>query len=447
MLAPLLLLLYLMPVKAIGGSDIKLSGQSAGGPDIEISGDNNRLAVVYYKQSNTGGSGAIFVKSATLADGWVTSNFVGLGSNPQLAFKRNANNVVYVVWATGDGTAIQAARCTLNATSAPSCGPRLNVRSLTVGNLSAPDIVVDSGNVLHVAWQNGDNIETARSTAADSVNGWSGVSSPGFCTGNRKSGPVLGYTAASSKLHLAYLCGAAASTPTSVQYRRSNTGSHNWTDAQDEFVKGIDINDLQSKLGNVALHANGLQVSLTWDGLRTDGVQQFGLMYVASTSQGTSWGTVSYVPSGNAATGGLASERKLSTTSSVPPQEYGLRPSLVISPTNSGNAAVVWQQKLNNGSCQDADNGSSDIHYANPQNSAASLDTLQHGKSAYSIDPDLAVGTGGVRHFVFMKDSPASNCTGGNAPDYAIFYRGPFEKVDHDQGETGGGIYLPIIRK
>jgi hypothetical protein len=458
LLVPLALFLYLLPVEAIGGADISLSSQGAAGPDIEISFDSKRLAVVYYKQDSTAGTGAVYLKSATAnpangGAGWVTSTFLGLGSNPQVAFKRTVTNTVYVVWVNSTDTAIQAARCTLNLTAPPTCGPSSNVRSLQVGTLGSPDIVVDGNNVLHVAWQNGDIIETARSNNADSVGGWSSPAVPGRCAGNRAGAPVLGWTSTNDKLHLAFLCGAAAPTPTSIEYRRSDTGSHAWNESVNtQFTigntLGDDISIIHSKLGNLALHASSSQVSLAWDGLRTDLLQQFSLMYVVSTNEGVNWGTVIYVPSGIAASGNPSGENKLSTTSTLPPQEYGLRPNLVINGAG-GNAAVVWQQKLNDGVCQDADNGSSDVHFVNPQNSSASLDTLEHtNKKHYSIDPDLAIGSGGTRHFVFMKDINAENCTGGDASKYAIYYRGPFTEQANDKVETSPGqTFLPFLRK
>ncbi len=448
-------LFYLQPAGAIGGSDIVLSSAGGAGPDIDISSDGTRLAVVYYKQDTTTGTGAVYLKSATANSpagaGWVTSSFLGSGSTPQVAFKRGVNNVVYVIWVNSTDTQILAARCTLNATAPPACGGSSVVRSLQVGTLGAPDLVVDGSNVLHAAWQNGDIIETARSNAADNVSGWSNVVTPGLCTGSKAAEPVLGWTSSNDKVHLAFLCGASAGLHTSVEYRRSATGSHAWSEANAQFKIGNGLNDLSiihDRLDNLAMQAGGSQVSLTWDGLRTDLAQQFNLMYVASTNGGTNWNAPIYVPSGALASGNPGGQNKLSTTSTLPPQEYGLRPSLVISGA-AGNAAVVWQQKINDGNCQDADNGSSDIHFVDPQNTGATPQTLEHtNKADYSIDPDVVIGTAGAQHFVFMKDSAATNCTGGVAADYRVYYRGPFTEQTNDQGETSAGqTYLPYIRK
>ncbi len=464
LLAPLALLLFMLPVQAIGGPDITISSKGAAGPDIEISPDGSRVAVVYYKQDSiTPGAGAVYLKSATAnPNGWVSSTFLGLGSTPQVAFKRSgsgANTTVYVVWVNSTSTAIQSARCTLNLTTQPTCTIGNNVRTIGLGNLAAPDIVVDVGNFLHVAWLNGNVIEMTRATVADSVTAWPAPVTPGLCTGNKAEGPLLGWTDANNIVHLAFVCGSVSTPAQSVEYRNSADSGQFSTNAQAAFTIGSDIigSPVHTQLGNLALAAGdsgGSQVlsatvSLIWDGLRSG--QNFSLMSTTSTNEGFNWPaspSVRYVPSNIDASTNPGGENKLSTTSLVPPQESGLRPSLVISGT-AGNAAVVWQQKLNNGDCQDGNNGSSDIHFVNPQFAPGTLDTLEHiTPTLYSIDPDLAVGTSGIRHFVFMKDDNAANCTGGEASAYAINYRGPFTETINDKGEIGNGnVYLPIIKK
>ncbi|MBE7468975.1 MAG: hypothetical protein DPW09_03275 [Anaerolineae bacterium] len=450
LLAAMSLALFgLLPVAAIGGPDDPVFLSSAGGaaPDLEISSDKTRLALAYYKD-NGSGSGAIYLKSAT-ASTWVTSALIGFGSNPQVAFKPGVNNIVYVVWVNGTGTAIQTARCTLFPTAAPQCVPgTTNVHSDTVnGGLGAPDVVVDSSNFLHVVWANDGIIESKRSTNADNVNNWpANPATAGNCAGNFSLNPVVGWTSGGNKLHLAFLCGGSTfNQAISVEYRRSTNGSpHSWTEASADFVIDVEINNTQTRLSNLAMVAGGSQVSLIWDGRRSG--SNFSLMYAASTNEGGAWSIgPNYVPSGVPAATGPTGEDKLSTTSTVPPQEFGLRPSLVISGTN--NAAVVWQARQSASCSSDPSepNGSSDIFFA-AQTTPIS-ETLEHASSVYAIDPDLAVGSGNALHFVFMKDTSPSSCVGGAALAYRIAYRGPFTNHDSDQGEESNGVFLPIIIK
>ncbi len=457
LLASLALFLWLFPAGAIGGTDIKLKSSDGGaGPDIEISADGAYLAVAYYKQNSAiPGAGAVYLKSASAdPNGWVSSTFLGLGSSPQAAFNRSVNNVVYVVWVNSSNTAIQSARCSLHSTTQPTCTTGNSVRTTGTGTLNYPDLVVDGNNVLHVAWLNGNIIEMARATAADSVTAWPAYVTPGLCAGSKAEAPVLGWTS-TKRIHLAFLCGSASFPATSVEYRRSVDDSPFSADTSKSFAiigYGATADDQaissdHSKLNNLAMAAGSAQVSLVWDGLLKTSSTDFRLMSITSTDEGENWpknGTrwyARYVPSGDDAYSSNAGENKTSTTSTVPPQEYGLRPSLVISGT-AGNAAVVWQQRRGD-TCGFGESSSSDIYFAYPQTSAIS-DTLEHtAQEDYSIDPDLA-----TVHFVFMKDDHADECVGGDKADYAINYRGPFTYQTNDKGEIGDGrVYLPIIKK
>lgn len=467
LLASLALFLWLSPAGAIDGTDaddIPLKSSDGGaGPDIEISADGAYLAVAYYKQNSAiPGAGAVYLKSANLNDGWVSSTFLGLGSSPQVAFNRGVNNVVYVVWVNSSNTAIQSARCSLHSTTQPTCTTGNSVRTTGTGTLNYPDLVVDGSNVLHVAWLNGNIIEMARATAADSVTAWpSSPVTPGLCGGSKAEAPVLGWTSTSPRIHLAFLCGSASVPATSVEYRRSVDYDPFSADTSKSFAiigYGATADDQaissdHSKLNNLAMAAGSAQVSLVWDGLLKTSSTDFRLMSITSTDEGSNWpknGTrwqASYVPSGADAYSSITDENKTSTTSTVPPQEYGLRPSLVISGT-AGSAAVVWQQRRGD-TCGFGESSSSDIYFAYPQTSVIS-DTLEHTDPIdYSIDPDLAVkSSDGTRHFVFMKDDHTDECVGGDKADYAINYRGPFKAQTYDYGEIGdGNVYLPIIKK
>jgi hypothetical protein len=426
--------IWLAVADEIGGVEVPLLASFGGAsPEIVVSGNGQFVALTYYKQDTQNNRGAVYVKSATASDGWLTATFLGTGSSSHLAFRNGSNTIVYVVWASGDGKAIQTASCTLSTTVSPACVRGTDVETTTVDALDFPDIAVDTGGFIHVVWENNGTIKSARSSAANSVNGWS---SPATVSGGGADGkPVLALS--NSKLHLAFLRGA---TPTSVQYRRSNTGSHNWTDATAQFrlVNEVIGGSVHDKFDNPSIAASGNNVYMAWDAHRNSS-NDFSLLQASSIDNGSSWGNAAYVPSGQSASLNPSGENKASSSGGLPVQETGLQPGLAISSTT---AAIVWQQFP--GDCS-SDFTPSTIHFANPLVSAS--DTLSNTDLMYMVDADLAVAGGGVRHFVYMRDDNTdNNCSGGEATDYRITYRGPFTITTNDKGE-GGGIYLPLIRK
>ena len=93
LVASIALMVLVLPVLAeIGGTEVIISSFGGGSPDIEVSSDGTFVAVTYFKQEN--GTGAVYVKSATAAAGWLTSSLVGFGSNPQLIFRTGVNILV-----------------------------------------------------------------------------------------------------------------------------------------------------------------------------------------------------------------------------------------------------------------------------------------------------------------------------------------------------------------
>jgi len=435
----LFLVFFILPVTALDGDqndDIQISSKGAGSPDIAISNDGTYVAVAYYKQET--GAGNVYVKSATAAEGWLSSQFVGVGSNPRLAF--SDNTTVHVVWTNSDNKSIKYSKCTLSLLNRPACSGDTIHQSIE--NLDTPDIVVDSDGNIHVAWANTDQgrIETSLST-----NGGDSWSSPTNVSngGNYDRRPAL---ATSNPVHLAFLRGPNGSAaPTSVEYRRSDSNtSHNWTGATDSFAIGSEISGGYDELVNPTMVATGTNVYLAWDNHKTGG-DNFALMRAHSTNNGTSWKAPLHITSENPGSTSTSPDDKLSKQSSVPVQEEALRPSMTISGTTF---AIVWQQRPSStcGGGESGGNATHEIHYAYTTTTWFT-GTLANVTSQNSVDPDLAVAPpDGTRHFVFMKDQDnVSTCEGGLAADYAIYYRGPFTKTDNDQGEPG--IYLPLIVK
>lgn len=425
----------LLPVFAlIEGTDVNISSLGGGSPDIEVSSNGQFVAVTYFKQEN--GDGAVYVKSATAADGWLTSSLVGFGSNPQLAFKAGSNDTVYVVWARNDGAAIQSAECTLSALTPPTCTTSsTDVRTADAGSLENADVAVSSNGFIHVVWVNNGVIETARSTAANSLAGWSGATT--VSGGGNDQKPVIAWASGGSgRLHLAFLRGNPA---TSVEYRRSADSSHSWSSTQN-FALGAKVlgGGVHDELDNPTIAASGSNVFVSFDAHRTSS-NNFSLIQASSTDSGTSWPVdPTYAPSGLAATTNDVNEAKASQDVGVPSQEAGLRPSLAISSTS---AALVWQEIP--GQCSLF--APSTIHFANPPSSAG-FDVLSNdGDDDFMIDPDLAV-SGTTRHIVFMKDIDVG-CPGDFAADYIITYRGPFTTTTNDRGEDDNGVFLPLLRK
>lgn len=421
----------------IGGPDIHFSGSFGGAsPEIVVSSNGQFAVITYYKQDAQNNRGAVYVKSGTASNGWLTSTFLGLGSNSRLAFRNGSNTIVYVVWASGDGKAIQTAACTISAATPPVCAPGANVKTTDVDALDFPDIAVDSSGFIHVVWENNGAIQSARSTSANSLAGWSAAATISGSGADQK--PVLAVSG--SNLHLAFLRGA---TPTSVQYSRSGTGSHSWGGLTQfaigvgEAIIGEGVHD---RLDNPAIAASGANVFLAWDAHRID-TNSFSLIQATSTDSGSSWGSSpTYAPSGGATTLNVDTESKPSNSSGLPIQETGLRPGLAISGTT---AVIAWQQTP--GTCGTTTFDPSTIFFASSLTGGTS-EIVTNYDNDYMADASLAVASGGVKHFVFMKDNNADgDCAGGEASDYRITYRGPFTNTINDKGE--GGVYLPVIRK
>ncbi|GIK41677.1 MAG: hypothetical protein BroJett011_55100 [Chloroflexota bacterium] len=419
----------MLPVAAsIGGTEVNLSSLGGGSPDMEISGQF--VAVTYFrKESDAQQGGVVYVKSATQAEGWLTSSLVGFGSNSKLAF--DSGSTVYVVWARSDGKAIQASKCILSATTSPACTAGADVRTSATASLDFPDVVVDNNNFVHVAWENDGVIETARATAANSVGGWT-VLAPAVGGGGNDHKPVLAWS--NDKLHLAFLRSG-----TSIQYRGSAETPHSWGDGDEPYDLGSEVigGDSHDRFDNLALTASGNNVFLAWDAHQ--GANDFSLIRANSVNNGTDWSDAAfYVPSGNNAINAPI-DFKASQDSGVPAQEKGLQPSLAISGTN--DAALVWQEIGGTGQCPP---NRATTNLASFTSGAG--DVLTNNSNAnYLIDPDVVVAAGQF-HFVYMRDLNVSGSCSGQIIDYQITYRGPFTKTTRDVGE-GGGVYLPTIRK
>ena len=448
------------PNLTIPGSDILISSETgsaagSGSPEIKVSGDGIFIAVVYFKIAQSQGN--VYLKSATAAEGWLTSKFLGRGTKPRLVFSNN--NTVNVVWASADNRTIKFARCTLAAATLPTC--TFSDVATTGGSVSLddPDVAADVSGNLHVVWEDNGSIKSARST--NNGQNWTQFSSIAPPSGRTYRTPLLAYS--NSVLHLVFVRKRTDNNfGKAIEYRRDPNDAivHNWTAAKsigNDSLSPINIavTSGYDDFDNVTLAASGNNVHMAWEahsGSFSGSNDDFGLMRISSSDNGQNWAApVSHITS-NSSAQSSPEANKLSKSqqngSVVPVQEEGLRPSLTISSTTF---ALVWQQRRNEG-CGEGDNKSSEIYFA--YNSPSWLtDTLADNSDQYSIDPDLAVGPGGIRHFVFMKDSQTTGCDGGEALEYGVYYRGPYTVITNDGGEeepTPEGppnLYLPVIRR
>jgi hypothetical protein len=433
-----------------GLTPYNISSLGAGSPDIEVSSDGVFIAVAYYKQE--AGEGPVYVKSATSGNGWVTSQLVGIGSDPQLAFKSGVNNVVYVVWRKSGGRAIQSAKCTLNATGAPQCTPGADVKTTGSDQLNFPDVVVEGSGFIQVVWQNSIGplnttaIETARSTAANSVSAWSVPVTVASSLVNRK--PVLAF--GNSFLHLAFLNGTDINSGllTSIQYHRSTNGS-SWSNLKSFAIAGgaNDISTGHETLDNPTIAVSSSKIHLAWDG-RQDNSSDYSLFQATSISaDGSTWpASANYAPSGSVASSNPSSEIKSSTTLSLPPQQVGLRPSLAL---NGSTPVIAWQEIPGQLGCA----GNTPFFYifrVSPLTGIANYSNeflANQDNDDEMVDVDLAIGSSGT-HQVYMLDANVINCPPPNGADgYLITYRGPFDKHTLDLGEGGNNVFVPIVRK
>jgi hypothetical protein len=421
-------------------TEIILTTRNSLPPTLKVSNDGNFLTLVYSKLS---GVRAVHVKSATLADGWVTTRYLGSGENPRVAFKSGSNTEVFVVWQAADNKSIRFASCTLSLTTQPTCVPATpggtTVTSITSGNVETPDIVVDSNGAIHVAWVRDLNNIRSVETAVSTNNGQNWVtSSPiqppvgtGFTT------PKLAF--ANNALHLALRriansnnLGAAI-----LYYRTTNLSTPAWTLTK-SFQKGVglDVNFQYDDLANPTIAASGNNIYLAWDAHLSVGSagNGFGLMRATSLDNGLTWSGVTHITDNNSAATNVQNPPKLFEDASDFAPEIALRPRLTIS---GSGYALVWQQRpagLTPG-CQEGVNGSAEIYHAyTADNTNWTQDTLADNENEYPVAPDLAVN-GNARHFIYIKDGFTESCIGGEAQEYGINYRGPFTNTINDLGE------------
>lgn len=446
----------LWPLKAIvPGVDYKLSGSGggitgSGSPDIAVNSTGDFIAATYFKISVN--QGDVFLKTASNTGGWLTSRFIGQGSNPQLAF--SGSNVVYVVWTSPNKQAIRFSRCVLGVTDLPACTSGTVFSSEDL--LNDPDVVVDGSGAVVVVWESNGQIFSTRST--NNGQSWALPPSTVAPAGNNLIFQLPQIAFANNLLHLAVVEKVQPVNPSdpvlgqAIVYFNSpaNTTTPGWI-SKKRFERTVNITSGYDSLDNPTIAANQATVYLAWEGHRVNTPDEFGLMRSTSTNSGETWENPFHIPSNLEAVSSPENPGKRSRFGGaiVPAQEAGLRPSLTISGTN--NVAIVWQQRPAD-ECEVL-NGSSEIFFAhNP--TTWPTDMVANDSSQYSIDPDLAVGPGGVEHFVFMKDSQAQLCDGGDGSEYDIFYRGPFENKGNDQGEEdppllegSPGVYLPLITR
>lgn len=466
------LVLFVAPVLAAGMINspvVPISYRVTGG-DIEAS--STYLAVTYHSVAGSGGQGIVYVKSATLADGWLTSTPLGFGAQTSLTMDPNNAAVAYVAWVDSSGLQdrVRAARCQLAPTASPSCTiTNVFQAQFNSDKFQATDIVVSGDGSIHVAWENGEThrIFTARATTAAPASWTTTQIVPP--AGNQDSRPALAWSnnGGTYYLHLAFLRAITGQQPRTIFYRRdvASDGYHNWSASPGT---SFTFNPADSYVSTrPAMIAGGSRVVLSWDAYSpaatgVDPKGHYALMRVESANYGgTSWGDVLLITSnvnGLLATG--ANYDKYSAKSGPPQEQIGLRPNLSFS---GPGYAVVWQASPDESGCsQFGASTANEIYYSAynfgtgawsapatlTDNKGSGLPTSQY---SYNIAADLAVVSSGSLattpgHFLFMRDPSTTLCGGGNYQEYTLYYWGPVQKRDLDQGD-GGKVFLPVINK
>ncbi|MCB0163143.1 MAG: hypothetical protein KDI79_02880 [Anaerolineae bacterium] len=387
---------------------------------------------------------------------------LGSGAAPSLVF--SDNTTVHAVWVTTNQRQIMYASCTVAVKSA-SCGTAAAINSNDGNTVEAPEITFLPNNTLYVAWIKSSANQVITAHKATNSSSWQ-LASP--LSASSSSAGTLALAASVDTVHLAYSYNGG----NNIKYYRSTNGGDTWINPKDF---GPDVN--YQKVSNPTIEANGNNVYLAWDSLRSgtpdpaDNLRKYALMGVLSTNKGLSWvdsnGNPSsnpvprYITSKNPFGSGTSNDqrRTRNTDGANPAEEAGLRPSLALNELN--RFAIVWQQRPDATCAEDEGgsiitNGTSEIYYsadANPStpNSSGWWATGENpvetpSVNFYSIDPDLVIDSSGNEHTIFMKssaDSSGSNCrAGGGASDYAIYYRGPyFTTIEPEQ------VILPFILK
>ncbi len=432
------------------GNDVSMKDSTgAVAPAIAVSPNGTYAVIAYYKHVSNQINN-VHVKSATASDGWLTTEFVGQGLHPSVAFGPT-DNIVYVVRTATDGKSIRLSSCTLSATVSPECEesnvPVTDVLGDgTIHSVGNPDVVVDSVGNIHVAWEELPSdtpyikIKTAFST--NSGASWT-VSADGISV-NEVALETPQLAIEGTTLHL-----VVSQSDVKIGYFQANATDHAWINPK-TFDTIFDVNFQYDVLANPTIAVNGSDIFLAWDGRSSKGTGiYYGLMQAISNDNGTTFSEVTYIPDGANAQANLQNPRKISASNeTVPLHEEALRPSLAKS---VGGYAIIWQERgIDSFGCDEAMNASSEIHHA-ITNVSWIANVLTDNEQEYSIAPDIAIDEdNNNQHIVFMK-SEAPNCVGGGQNEYAITYRGPFVITSNDGGEDTitesgtGNLYLPII--
>ncbi|GAB4420384.1 MAG: hypothetical protein Fur0044_17240 [Anaerolineae bacterium] len=427
----LVVLFTLLPQAAGAASpdsegDLQLSATGASFPQIAANG--TFAAIVYAR------SGQVFLRATQGSQGWWSAAVsVGSGATPRLAFTPNLTNEVHIVWASAAGDKIYHRRFTLAAKTG-SGGTQHEVQSGS--SLETPDVAVDSGSRIHVAWSTQSGTIVTR-VSTDSGASWSGA-------GTFSSTPSLAHQPV-----LAVSDGFAHLAVTEIDsgqlgyYRSALGSSHSWFKLFTQSPEG-NFADIR----NPAIAATDSRVYLAWDSVNASQNNQFGLIGALSDSnsgdEGGSWpsDTAKHITS-NADYSIGGNEKISKARSTVPISEGGLRPSLAIT---GANFAVVWQQRPNlncqpdEGGGPPLENGTAEVNYAATATTWSQTETLGNDITTYAIAPDLAFNTAG-RHIVFLKATGVNCSGGGGSLGYAVYYRGPLTTVQPPE------VYLPVVVK
>ena len=324
-------------------SNLAVSGLGAAGPDVDVSGDGSFIALTYYRVSAN--EGGVHIKSSDETGGWVTTQYLGTGTVPRLAFDPQSNNIVYVAWIDNDsGTSfVKSARCTLTSAVSPACTNIGNVIFSTTDTYEAVDITVDSVGRVHVVWNDADG-DIGSSVSTTNGSSWSSPSVINAPGNTRYIKPAIAFS--SGALHLIF-AGEISGTNTQIEYRKAtNLTTPIWNVATKIYSLGSGIFSGYDFVDNPSIVASGLNVFAVWEahsGNSAGNNDNFGLMGVTSTDGGSNWSAnATHIPSRTNA--GSQQDLVESRNGELTPiQEQGLQPSVALNTATT--YTVVWQER------------------------------------------------------------------------------------------------------
>jgi hypothetical protein len=451
-LAVLLFGLLVWPGLAFNfGNKFRLStvqSYKAFSPDIATAGAY--VAAVwsegYNGDSLTKQYGRVYLKSADTTNGWqeriqvFTATSSVWGRDPRLVFDPSVPAKVHVVWAQANGcpscswSSIQYTTCTLSG--ADTCAaPTEIVGGLT--DASTPDLAVDSGGGVHVAWR-----EQGGSPDVGPIR----YCKKGACgspsTVDNGQHPALAF--ANGYVHLVWDTGSQ--TASTIRYSRdSNFGNGTW----DGTVPWkIWWNSPPPTIpywdpSYPAVGASGSAVYVAWAVRNNSDASEYALAFDFSQDTGQNWlaGTSGFgrnIPENVTA---VFSSTWFAADVTID-ELYGLQPDVVVTGTGAtAYAHVVWQGKV-------VPQGAYEAWYSYLPGVGAPAWTVPDRVDSTGHEDDIglpaiAVGAGlNDTHVAFVEDADATSFS-----NIEVWYVGAIGNRDQDSDVNEGTLYLPRVSK